>query len=175
MIKNNIKRKLKTAPVRIEIDLHEKAMAHAKKNGINFSKLVRMLLTEELQGLKKTHERIEEENEIIKELKFKNEMLEKIIIGLKNEIFLKLDLNQKALLQKMENLSVTPPYSVKIKERVLNVLTPSMNGKGSLLSLQSISRRLNIPEVQLIEVIRELQEENKIFISNDFKIGRIIQ
>ncbi|MHA1795766.1 MAG: hypothetical protein ACTSUK_06605 [Promethearchaeota archaeon] len=48
MIKNNIKRKLKTAPVRIEIDLHRKAMAHAKKNGIKDGQinviLVRILL-----------------------------------------------------------------------------------------------------------------------------------
>ena len=144
-----------------------------EKYNLPFSKYIRMLITEDLKGERKSKETIEEENKIIVELKFENDLLRKEISLLKEHFTLTVELNTNRILQKLNSLAIDTPDIMKHEESILELLHKTMKGKRVRLSLSEISKHEKLPEQVTVRILDNLIEKERVKLFQNMKYGRI--
>ena len=132
-----------------------------------------MLINEDLRGDRKSKEQVEEENKIIEELKFENELLRKEISLLKEHFTLTVELNTNRILQKLNSLSIETPDIVNKEETILKILDKTVKGKRVRLSLTEIATKVKLPEGVTVRILDNLIEKESVKLYKDLTYGRI--
>jgi len=144
-----------------------------EKYNLPFSKYIRMLINEDLKGERKSKEIVEQENKVIEELKFENDLLRKEISLLKEHFTLTVELNTNRILQKLNSLSMEMPDIVNKEETILNFLNKKVKGKRVRLSLTEISNKSKLPESVSVRILDNLIEKEQVKLFQNMKYGRI--
>jgi len=139
-----------------------------KKYNLDFSKFIRMLVKEDLEGKKKNVDQKEEENKIIDQLKMENKLLKKEISLLKDHITLLFDLNTNKILQKIQDMSTPPEQTLQHEKTILDMFQESKK-----LSLTQISTKTGISEKIVVRILDELIGQEKVRLYQDMRYGGI--
>lgn len=144
---------------------------HAKQNyNLPFSKYVRLLIKEDMKGERRTLDEQERESEIIKIFQIENNLLQKEVKLLGEQLERMEHLINNIYLLNQNKTQF--PESLVIKEQILNFFTGVR--RTQKFSPIEIATALEMSEEQVIDVLNQLCDEKHVRLySKGMKYGRI--